>query len=132
VTEARAAEHHHRVVDALGLLRQVGLEHLQLEADAAGLAPQQELGVGKGQPVGIGMQEFAAVGMRLQFGPGVGEAAVLEVLGAFHGWNCARKTGYSCGDKRSSTAMRDDKPFLYASRRCWRTSMSSSATTACR
>jgi hypothetical protein len=44
-----AAEHHHGVLDAVGLLLQVGLEQLQLKADAAGFAAQQELGVGEGQ-----------------------------------------------------------------------------------
>ena len=34
--KAGTAEHHHRVVDTLGGLVQIGLQHLQLDADAAG------------------------------------------------------------------------------------------------
>jgi hypothetical protein len=45
-----------------GLL-QIGLEHLQLEPDAAGFAAQQKLGIGKGQPVGVGLERHALVGM---------------------------------------------------------------------
>ena len=73
------------MVDAGRRQAQVGLEQLELEADAARLAPQQELGVGEGQPVGIGLQRLAAVGMGLQRGPGVAERRGLpDVFGGFH------------------------------------------------
>ena len=65
-------------------LRQVGLEHFQLKADAARFAAQQEFGVGKGQAVGVGVQGVAFVGVGLQLGPGIGQAAFVEVLFGFH------------------------------------------------
>ena len=85
--EAGAAVHHHGAVHAGGRQRQFGLEQFELEADAARFGAQQELGVGKGQAVRIGLQRLAAVGMRLQFGPGVGQGragGILDVLGAVH------------------------------------------------
>ncbi len=82
---ARAAKHHDGVFNAQIALGQVGLEHFQLEADAARLAAQQEFGVGKGQAVGVGQQGMAFAGVRLQFGPGIGQAAFFQVLGGFHG-----------------------------------------------
>jgi len=59
-------------------LLQVGLEQLQLHTDATGLAAQQKLGVGESQPVGLSLQRMAFVGMGLQLGPGVGEAALAQ------------------------------------------------------
>ena len=53
--EAGAAKNHNRVFDAQLLLLQVGLEHFELHAHAAGLAAQQKLRVGKGQSVGVGL-----------------------------------------------------------------------------
>ena len=35
------------------LLRQIGLEHFQLETDATGFAAQQKFRVGKGQSAGL-------------------------------------------------------------------------------
>ena len=74
----------YHALDAMRMLCQIGLEHLQLEADAARLAPQQELGVGKGQAVGVGLQRVATVGMGLKVGPGVGDALLAQVLCVFH------------------------------------------------
>ncbi len=53
--KAGAAKHHHGVVDALGGQLQVGLEHLQLKADRAGLAAAQKLRVCKGQAVRVAL-----------------------------------------------------------------------------
>ena len=90
VAEAGAAEHHHRVLDAERLLGDVGLEHFQLQADAPRLAPEQEFGVVEGQAVGVGFQGLAAVGVGLQFGPGIGESAFVQVVGSH---DSSRKTG---------------------------------------
>jgi len=84
LAKARAAEHHDRVLDPRILLCQVGFEHLQLETDATGFPAQQELRVGEGQPVGVGLQGVAAVGVGLQLGPGVGQPLFAQVLGGFH------------------------------------------------
>jgi hypothetical protein len=54
-------------------------------------AAQQELGVGKGQPVGVGIERVAVVGVVLQFGPGVGQAAVVELGIGFHGASLCRR-----------------------------------------
>ena len=62
IRKAGAAEHHHGVLNALLLLIEVGLEHLQLEADAARFAPQQKLRVRKSQTVGVGLQRCGVVG----------------------------------------------------------------------
>ena len=69
----------------MGLLLQVGLEQLELEADAARFAAQQEFGIGEGQPAGVGVQRQPGVGVRLQRGPGVGQALVVDVAGRRHG-----------------------------------------------
>ena len=45
---------------------------------ATRVAVQQEFGVGEGQPVGLRLQRMAFVGMGLQLGPGVGEAALAQ------------------------------------------------------
>ena len=84
LAETGAAEDHDGVLDAQLTLRQVGFEHFQLEADAAGFAPQQELGIGEGQAVGVGLQDVAAVGMGLQVGPGIGDALFAQVVCGFH------------------------------------------------
>ena len=82
--KAGAAEHDDGVFDAHRLLLQVGLEQLQLEADAAGFAAQQELGVGECQPAGIGVQRQPRFGMGLQCRPGVGKASIMNVSGGSH------------------------------------------------
>ena len=48
--------------------------------DAARLAAQQEFRIGEGQPIGIGLQRIALVGVVLQFGPGIGQAALGQVM----------------------------------------------------
>ena len=78
--KARTAVHDDGVLDAGFALGQIGLEHFELHADAAGLAAQQKLGVRKGEPVRVGLQRQAFVGVGLQFGPGVGEAALFQVV----------------------------------------------------
>ena len=86
--EARAAVHHHGVGDAGFRQVELGFEHFELNADAARVAPQQELGVGEGEAVGVGLQGLAAVGMGLQLGPGIGQrgsGGELDVFGGFHG-----------------------------------------------
>ena len=92
--KACAAEYDDGVLDTrLGLV-QVGLEHFELDAQAARLAPQKELGIGKGQPVGVGLQRQPFGGVRLQLRPGVGQVAVLDVFCGFHAfsgcWGLAR------------------------------------------
>ncbi|EWS62727.1 hypothetical protein Y695_04043 [Hydrogenophaga sp. T4] len=81
---ARAAKDHDGVFYAQFSLCEIGFEHFQLEADAARFAAQQELGVGESQTVGVGLQRAPFVGVRLQLGPGVGQAAFVQVLGGFH------------------------------------------------
>ena len=83
--KACAAIHHHGVLDALLGLAQVGLEHFQLEPDAARFTAEQELGVGKRKAVGIGVQGVVVVGVRVQLGPGIGQAAFVELGVGFHG-----------------------------------------------
>jgi hypothetical protein len=90
--EARAAVHHDGVLDALRRLAQVGLEQLQLEADAACLAAQHEFGVGEGQAVGVGVQRVAGDGEVVQLGPGVGQAAFSEVGIGVH-WENSSEIG---------------------------------------
>ncbi|MNT17381.1 hypothetical protein D3C72_1525270 [compost metagenome] len=51
--KAGTAKYHHRVVDALRAQFQIWLEHFELKAYGAGLAAAEELGVGKGEAVGI-------------------------------------------------------------------------------
>ncbi len=68
----------------LSLLGQVGLEHFELEADAAGFAPQQEFRIGKGQAVGLGGHRGRGVVVGQQLGPGAGQGGLLEVVGAVH------------------------------------------------
>ena len=82
--EARAAINHHSVFNALLGLAQVGLEHFELKADAPGLAAEHEFGVGKGHAVGIGLQGVAVVGVVVQLGPGIGQAAFVELGVGFH------------------------------------------------
>lgn len=82
--KAGAAKHHYRVFHALFALVDIGLEHFQLDADTAGLAPKQKLGIGERKPVGIGLQCVAAVGVGMQFCPGICEAGFGQVLGVFH------------------------------------------------
>ncbi len=82
--KARAAEDDDGVFDALRDLLKIRLEHFELEADAACFASEQKLRIGKRQPVGVGLQRRAVAGMRVQFGPGVGEAAAGEIVGLFH------------------------------------------------
>jgi hypothetical protein len=65
-------------------LLDVGLEQFELEPDAAGLAPQQELGVREGQPAGIRLERQSGVGMGLEGGPGVGQAVVVNIAGRTH------------------------------------------------
>jgi hypothetical protein len=60
-TEACAAKHHHRVVDALLLLVHVGLEQFQLNADAAGFTARHEFGVSKCHAVSIGAQRHTGI-----------------------------------------------------------------------
>ena len=84
------------VLYALGTLADVGLEHLQLKADAACFAPEQKLRIGKGHAVGIGQQGVAVVGVGVQFFPGIGQTAFIELGVRFHGgtpcflWDCQR------------------------------------------
>ena len=82
--EARAAKHHNRVFYALCLHLQLGLEHLQLDAQTACFAAQQKFGVGKSQSVGIGLQWHAGIGMGFEVGPGVCQGAITDILGGFH------------------------------------------------
>jgi hypothetical protein len=74
-----AAEHDDGVLDAVRLLLEVGLEQLQLEADAARFAAQQELGVGECQAAGVRVQWQARAGVGLQGRPRVGKAPVMYV-----------------------------------------------------
>ena len=96
--KAGAAEYHNRVLDTERLLVEIRLEHFQLEPDAARLSAQQELGVGKGQAVSIGLQRNAGVGMGFEIGPCVGQRACIEVVRGF------QVDALLSGFKRVSTA----------------------------
>src|SRR5690606_20557540 len=67
------------------LLRQIGLDHLELEPDAACFAAQQELRVREGKPVRVGVPRVPVVRMGLQFCPGVSQASFGDVVMGFHG-----------------------------------------------
>ena len=79
----------------LTLLR-LQMENAQLKADAACFAPEQKLRIGKGHAVGIGQQGVAVVGVGVQFFPGIGQTAFIELGVRFHGgtpcflWGCQR------------------------------------------
>ena len=60
-------------------LAQVGLEHFQLKADAACLAAEQEFRVGKREAISVCVQGVAVDCVVLQFRPGIGQAAFVEL-----------------------------------------------------
>ena len=73
--EACATKNDDGVLNTLLVLRQFGLEHFQLHADAPRFSAQQEFGVGKGQSVGVGLQWGAGVGMGFEVAPCVCQGA---------------------------------------------------------
>ena len=79
-SEARTSEHDNGVFDAVRLLFQIGLEHLQLKAYAARLTAQQELGVSEGKARGVRFKLVASVGMGLKYSPGVSETGGVQVV----------------------------------------------------
>ena len=86
--EARAAVHHHGVGNAGFRQVELGLEHFELDADTARLAPQHELRIGEGQAIGVGLKGDTAIGVGLQLSPGIGQrrsGGELDVFGGFHG-----------------------------------------------
>ena len=65
VDEACAAKDHQGVLDICLYLRQIGLEHFQLKADAPCFSAQQKFGVSKGQTVCFGFEHIDATGISL-------------------------------------------------------------------
>ncbi|MPN57680.1 hypothetical protein SDC9_205374 [bioreactor metagenome] len=82
---ACAAEDDDGVLHTLRGHGQIGLEQFQLETDAASLSAQHELGVGKGEAVGVGLQRIASDCEIVDLGPGVGQASVVQIGICFHG-----------------------------------------------
>ena len=82
--KAGAAKHHHRVFDACLHLGEVRFLQLQLHADAACLAAQQKLRIGKRQPVSLWLDDRRRVLVGQQFGPCAGQRGILDVVGILH------------------------------------------------
>jgi hypothetical protein len=85
VYKAGAAIHHHGVSMPASAWPRSGLSISSWKADAARFAAEQEFGVGKSQAVGVGLQRVSVVGVCVQLGPGIGQAAFVELGVGFHG-----------------------------------------------
>ena len=82
-----AAEHHHGAFNACFGLPQVGLEHFELETDAARFPAEEEFRVSKSNAIGVGLQRVSVGGVCVQLCPGIGQAAFVELGVGFHGFS---------------------------------------------